>query len=443
MLSLTKNMAGALLWVISSFFLINNINAKNMVDVSQSLLSEIKQSQLRLNKRESNISFEKIKLAKSIRTEQQKVITLRKQTAVNRRLADDETLALSKIQQRLKEWSRQDNYQKRLLLELAETQELSVQRINQIAADNRAGLTFLREFVTRQQQALSPQWLEKKIVQISGEIVKAKTLQLGPVRWFLMENQQAGLLDDDGQVAYFFNQQQSANLASLIKNQQASITFDPTLYRALQIEKQQENILEHIKRGGIWVIPIMLFALLALIIALAKVWELWRLPALMPSLAERIDAISKFATTDQKQQRLKQLESQLQGAQQSLLKITLSNSDPERRDASLLAFLVENRQKISSRLGAIAITAAVSPLLGLLGTVSGMIETFEMMTLFGAGDPSVVSGGISKALITTELGLVVAIPALILHALLSRQIKNYNTLLDTTAIRLGKLDIIG
>jgi biopolymer transport protein ExbB len=441
-LAIKRNTLACLLWVIATSSLMNNVNAKNMADVSQSLLSDIKRSQQRLNKRESNISFEKIKLAKAIRTEQQKVIKLRKKTAVNRRLVDDETLALSKIQQRLKKWSSQDNYQKRLLLELAENQALPVQRINQIASDNKIGLIFLQEFVTNQLKALSPQWLEKKIVLTSGEIVKAKTLKLGPVKWFLLINQQAGLLDDDDKTVYYFDQQQSVNMVSLAENEQASITFDPTLDRALQIEKQQENILEHMQRGGIWVIPIILFALFALIIALAKVWELWRLPAIMPLLIERIDTIVKSSSSDKKQLRFQQLENQLQGAQQSLLQIALSTPDPEQRDDLLLAFLVENRQKLSSRVGAIAITAAVSPLLGLLGTVSGMIETFQMMTLFGAGDPSVVSGGISKALITTELGLVVAIPALILHALLSRQIKNHNTQLDATAIRLGKLDAI-
>jgi len=69
----------------------------------------------------------------------------------------------------------------------------------------------------------------------------------------------------------------------------------------------------------------------------------------------------------------------------------------------------------------IAVTAATAPLLGLLGTVSGMIRTFNLITLFGSGDPKPLAGGISEALVTTLFGLVVAIPALILHAFLSRR----------------------
>jgi biopolymer transport protein ExbB len=64
------------------------------------------------------------------------------------------------------------------------------------------------------------------------------------------------------------------------------------------------------------------------------------------------------------------------------------------------------------------VLAAVSPLLGLLGTVTGMIETFQSITLFGTGDPKLMSGGISQALITTQLGLAVAIPLVLFHSLL-------------------------
>jgi biopolymer transport protein ExbB len=104
----------------------------------------------------------------------------------------------------------------------------------------------------------------------------------------------------------------------------------------------------------------------------------------------------------------------------------------------LFALLVAERSRLERFLGAIAVTATVSPLLGLLGTVSGMISTFNMMTLFGAGDPSIVSGGISEALVTTELGLIVAIPALIMHALLSRKAGSYVESLEACAIAITR-----
>jgi biopolymer transport protein ExbB len=78
--------------------------------------------------------------------------------------------------------------------------------------------------------------------------------------------------------------------------------------------------------------------------------------------------------------------------------------------------------------------AAVAPLLGLLGTVTGMIHTFRLISVFGTGDPRLLSAGISEALITTEAGLVVAIPLLLLHAFLSRRVQRLSEGLETSAI---------
>ena len=71
----------------------------------------------------------------------------------------------------------------------------------------------------------------------------------------------------------------------------------------------------------------------------------------------------------------------------------------------------------------VALAAATAPLLGLLGTVTGMINTFRLISVFGTGDPKMLSSGISEALVTTEFGLIVAIPALLIHAFISRKAK--------------------
>ena len=73
--------------------------------------------------------------------------------------------------------------------------------------------------------------------------------------------------------------------------------------------------------------------------------------------------------------------------------------------------------------GVIKLLAATSPLLGLLGTVTGMILTFQAISLFGTGDPKLMAGGISQALVTTVLGLTVAIPMVLLHTLVSGRSK--------------------
>lgn len=93
---------------------------------------------------------------------------------------------------------------------------------------------------------------------------------------------------------------------------------------------------------------------------------------------------------------------------------------------------------------AIIVIAAVAPLLGLLGTVTGMIGTFEIITEFGTGDPRMLSGGISEALVTTQLGLIVAIPMLLLGNLLNQGAETVLSGLETAALavinRAGQAD---
>ncbi len=89
--------------------------------------------------------------------------------------------------------------------------------------------------------------------------------------------------------------------------------------------------------------------------------------------------------------------------------------DPETLEVKLDEAVLREIPRLEWGLTTIKILAAVAPLLGLLGTVVGMIETFQSITLFGTGDPQLMAGGISQALVTTALGLTVAIPLLFLH----------------------------
>ena len=97
--------------------------------------------------------------------------------------------------------------------------------------------------------------------------------------------------------------------------------------------------------------------------------------------------------------------------------------------------VLTERLKLQSWLPFVAICATSAPLLGLLGTVTGIMNTFALMTEFGTGDPKVLSSGISEALITTEYGLIIAIPSLLLHAFLSRKAKAIVDHMEKSAVQ--------
>ena len=93
--------------------------------------------------------------------------------------------------------------------------------------------------------------------------------------------------------------------------------------------------------------------------------------------------------------------------------------DPESLELKLHEAVLKERPEIEAGLNLLKVISMVAPLMGLLGTVTGMIITFQMITLYGAGDPKAMAGGISQALITTVLGLVVAIPTVLMHTLVN------------------------
>ncbi|MBF7071940.1 MotA/TolQ/ExbB proton channel family protein [Glaciecola sp. MH2013] len=109
------------------------------------------------------------------------------------------------------------------------------------------------------------------------------------------------------------------------------------------------------------------------------------------------------------------------------------NVDTEALELHLTEAILGEVPKLGRYLTLVKMISVVAPLGGLLGTVTGMIVTFQQITLFGTGDPKIMAGGISSALMTTVLGLVVAIPTTLLYALLSTQSKNVVMILQEQA----------
>ena len=97
------------------------------------------------------------------------------------------------------------------------------------------------------------------------------------------------------------------------------------------------------------------------------------------------------------------------------------NADTETIELKLSEAALKEMPALTKGLLFIKIISVVAPLMGLLGTVTGMIKTFQVITLYGAGDPKLMAGGISQALVTTVLGLVVAIPMVLIHTVVSGQ----------------------
>lgn len=108
-------------------------------------------------------------------------------------------------------------------------------------------------------------------------------------------------------------------------------------------------------------------------------------------------------------------------------------------DARILGELVRTlNRSLTDRLTLIGVLAAVAPLLGLLGTVTGMITTFDVLSFFGTGNTKAMAGGISEALVTTQTGLLVAIPGLYMKSFLDRRAGNLTKHITATGLYLQR-----
>ena len=119
--------------------------------------------------------------------------------------------------------------------------------------------------------------------------------------------------------------------------------------------------------------------------------------------------------------------------------ISERSGDPDLDREILGHCAMRQRLGLQRHLMVIAVMASIAPLLGLLGTVLGMIETFDVIALFGTGNSKAMAGGISVALITTQTGLLVAIPGLFLSTVLNRRARNLGVRLNEVKTILGRV----
>lgn len=191
------------------------------------------------------------------------------------------------------------------------------------------------------------------------------------------------------------------------------VTIDPTRGSIMALLVQTPTFKERIAQGG-WIgFIIIALGVIGLLIALLRFVQL--------------------QVTDSRVR--KQQKSEDLSDKNPLGRILSVFTEKDRTDVETLSLkldeaILRETPRIERGLVTLAILAAVAPMLGLLGTVSGMIETFQSITLFGTGDPKLMSGGISQALVTTELGLAVAIPILLIHSALSSKSNRLIQILD-------------
>ena len=210
-------------------------------------------------------------------------------------------------------------------------------------------------------------------------------------------------------------------LVNFIETGEGTIPLDVTLGKALKIVEGNDTLFEHLAKGGSVGVVIISLGLVCLIIGGFKAYEITNFKTPSRKNVQKVIQSIESGNSDEALSHA----SKLEGAGGDLLVSAVENHNIKSTNLEEILFekILSTQPTLERFLPFMALTAAAAPLLGLLGTVTGMIKTFTLITIFGTGDAKSLSSGISEALVTTELGLVVAIPSLILHGLLSRMAK--------------------
>ncbi|TVP80364.1 MAG: MotA/TolQ/ExbB proton channel family protein [Puniceicoccaceae bacterium] len=224
----------------------------------------------------------------------------------------------------------------------------------------------------------------------------------------------------------------SSGIRSLIETGGGTLPIDATLGRALQIAESRDSFFEHLAKGGSVGTVIIALGLICLLLAAFKFVEVTSFKTPAPESVQAI--VSQIKKGDLVKAR--EIAAGIPGQGGALLQKGVEHADERRGNLEEILYekILAARPRLERLLPFIALTAAAAPLLGLLGTVTGMIKTFNLITIFGTGDAKSLSSGISEALVTTELGLIVAIPALIIHGLLARTARQKIGELEQTAV---------
>ena len=195
-----------------------------------------------------------------------------------------------------------------------------------------------------------------------------------------------------------------ASTENLVEAREGFVSFgvDVTRGQILDLLIRHPNLRERIAQGAEIGYLIIALGLLGLLLAGERLWTLGN--------------TSRKVTSQ-----LKSSEAREDNPLGRVLKVYEENKnvDVGTLELKLGKAIIHERPKLQRSLLFLKIISVVAPLMGLLGTVTGMIQTFQAITLFGTGDPTLMAGGISQALVTTVLGLTVAIPIVLLHTIVS------------------------
>lgn len=435
-----------LLFVFVAALAVERSEAASLEEIGTETARELAAALEELSSLRDSIAAEKIPIAERLNDLENRTIQKRQELSRKQRSTDNKLVELNALKSNLNGLKEEHAYVSGLLSEYvqsfetrihiseAKRYEAIIDAAKEAAANRdlsfidkmRAQAALLDASLGRIERLMGGDSFEGRALSPNGVLERGKFVLVGPVSVFSSEESESGglariQLGSSEPTVIDLGDKRRNSVRELAESDSGMLPVDASLGNALKIAATEDTLLEHLKKGGPVMVPILGLGIAAILIALFRWVDLSQNRLVSPEDLQLVLSCIKAGNV----QKAREHAAKMKGVVGDILATAIENcrEKTEYIEEILYERILSAKPSLQRMLPFIALTAATAPLLGLLGTVTGMINTFNMITVFGTGDPRMLSAGISEALITTKFGLVVAVPALICHAVVSRKAK--------------------
>ncbi len=420
--------------------------AASLEEIGNETTRELAAALEELSSLRDSIAAEKVPIAEKLNDLENRTIQKRQELSRKQRSADNKLVELNALKSNLNGLKEErayvsglfseyvQSFETRIHISEAKRYEAIIDAAKAAAANQdlafidkmRAQAALLDASLDRIERLMGGDSFEGQALSPNGVLEQGKFVLVGPISVFSSEESENGglarlQLGSPEPTVIDLGDKRRRSVRALAESALGMLPVDASLGNALKIAATEDTFLEHLKKGGPVMVPILGLGVAALLIALFRWMNLSQNRLVSPEDLQLVLSCIKADNV----QKAKEHAAKIKGVVGDILTTAIENCQEKTEyiEEILYERMLSAKPSLQRMLPFIALTAATAPLLGLLGTVTGMINTFNMITIFGTGDPRMLSAGISEALITTKFGLVVAVPALICHAVVSRKAK--------------------
>lgn len=431
--------------------------AQDFESVSSGVSNDLQKALADLTATRKEIEAERLPLARQLTELEQKLIERKAEYAKAQRFQENQLVELNALKAEARLRSEEVKYIDSLLTEYARSFRSRLSFIEEPryvpmfdAVDKAAAApdlapaecfkqrsVLLTTALKRTETALGGELFDGKALNKQGLVQPGKVALIGPVAMFASSSGDlAGLLQQElnksEPTVVALDEKQREPSRALVTTGSGELALDATLGNAFKLSALKETLWEKIVKGGWAMAPLLALTAAVVLVALFKWFQLSRI-----RVASEADLQKVLRLIEQREQQKALLHARgIKGPAGELLATAIEHVDEKKEyiEEVLYEKMLGARTKLERGLAFLALAATTGPLLGLLGTVMGMIATFKLISSFGSGDPKLLAAGISEALICTATGMGVAIPALLLHAFLSRKAKGIIGSMEQTSV---------